>query len=192
MFQFNIDFIKKMQYYAVSQLRLNPDYRNLCEVIGQDFNDLKKISEYILKSINIDEAEGLWLDYLGWLVGTTRVYFDIGDFFSVNSDDVNIDKYFYFPGTSLAGEMNLDDVLFRKRIYAKIGYNISKGTREENIYILKNLTFAKKVIIKRVAPLVLDITLIGNDIIQTPTFKEDIEKVLGLCVGTGTIKILGE
>ena len=192
MFQFNIDFIKKMQFYAVSQLRLNPDYQNLCEVIGQDFNDLKKISEYILKSINIDEAEGIWLDYLGWLVGTTRVYFDIGDFFSVNSDDVNVDKYFYFPGTSLAGEMNLDDVLFRKRIYAKIGYNISKGTREENIYIIKNLTFANRVLIKRVAPLVLDITLIGNDIIQTPTFKEDIEKVLGLCVGIGTIQILGE
>lgn len=192
MFQFNIDFIKKMQFYAVSQLRLNPDYQNLCEVIGQDFNDLKKISEYILKSINIDEAEGIWLDYLGWLVGTTRVYFDIGDFFSVNSDDLNADKYFWFPGTTIGGESNLDDVFFRKRIYAKIGYNISKGTREENIYILKNLTFAKKVIIKRVAPLVLDITLIGNDIIQTPTFKEDIEKVLGLCVGTGTIKVLGE
>lgn len=192
MFQFNIDFIKKMQFYAVSQLRLNPDYQNLCEVIGQDFNDLKKISEYILKSINIDEAEGVWLDYLGWLVGTTRVYFDIGDFFSVNSDDLNADKYFWFPGTTVGGESNLDDVFFRKRIYAKIGYNISKGTREENIYILKNLTFAKKVIIKRVAPLVLDITLIGNDIIQTPTFKEDIEKVLGLCVGTGTIKVLGE
>ena len=192
MFQFNIDFIKKMQFYAVSQLRLNPDYQNLCEVIGKDLNDLKKISEYILKSINIDEAEGIWLDYLGWLVGTTRVYFDLGDFFSVNSDDVNVDKYFWFPGTAFGGESNLDDVFFRKRIYAKIGYNISKGTREENIYILKNLTFAKKVIIKRVAPLVLDITLIGNDIIQTPTFKEDIEKVLGLCVGIGTIQILGE
>ena len=192
MFQFNIDFIKKMQYYAVSQLRQNPDYINLCEVIGQDLNDLKKISEYILKCINIDVAEGVWLDYIGWLVGTTRVYFDIGDFFSVNSDDLNAEKYFYFPGTTIGGETNLDDVFFRKRIYAKIGYNISKGTREENIYILKNLTFAKRVLIKRVAPLVLDITLIGNDIIQTPTFKEDIEKVLGLCVGTGTIKVLGE
>ena len=192
MFQFNIDFIKKMEFYAVSQLRLNPDYQNLCEVIGKDLNDLKKISEYILKSINIDEAEGVWLDYLGWLVGTTRVYFDIGDFFSVNSDDLNVEKYFWFPGTTVNGESNLDDVFFRKKIYAKIGYNISKGTREENIYILKNLTFAKKVIIKRVAPLVLDITLIGNDIIQTPTFKEDVEKVLGLCVGTGTIKVLGE
>ena len=57
MFQFNIDFIKKMQFYAVSQLRLNPDYQNLCEVIGQDFNDLKKISEYILKSINIENKQ---------------------------------------------------------------------------------------------------------------------------------------
>lgn len=192
MYQFNIDFIKKMQFYAVSQLRLNPDYKTLCEVVGQDFNDLKKISEYILKCTNIDEAEGVWLDYIGWLVGTTRTYFDIGDFFSVNSDDLNADKYFWFPGTSVVGENNLDDIFFRKRIYAKIGYNISKGTREENIYILKNLTFAKKVILKRVAPLVVNVTLIGDDIIQTPTFKEDIEKVLGLCVGTGTITVLGE
>lgn len=190
--QFSNDFIKRMQYYAVSQFRTNPDYKNLCEVIGKDFNDLKKISEYILKCVDIDKAEGVWLDYIAWLVGTSRTYFDLGDFFSVNSDDINVEKFIWFPGSTAGGETSLEDDFLRKRIYAKIGYNISKGTREENIYILKNLTFAKKVLIKRVAPLVLDVTLIGNDIIQTPTLKDDIEKVLGFCVGTRTITILGE
>ena len=192
MYQFNIDFVKKMQYYAVSQLRQNEDYVNLCEVIGNDFNDLKKISEYILKNINIDTAEGVWLDYLGWLVGTTRVYFDIEDFFSVNSDDLNADKYFWFPGTTIGGETSLNDILFRRRIKAKIGYNISKCTREENLYIIKNMTFADRVILKRVEPLVFDLTLIGKEIIQTPTFKEDIEKVLCLCGGIRNLEILGE
>lgn len=190
--QFSNDFIKRMQFYAVSQFRANEDYKNLCEAIGNDFNDIKKVSEYILKCVDIDKAEGVWLDYIGWLVGTTRIYFDMGDFFSVNSDDVNEDKYLYFVGSTGTGEQNLTDVFFRKRIYAKIGYNISKGTREENIRIIKNLTFAKKVLIKRVAPLVLDITLIGNDIMETPKFREDIEKVLGFCVGIRTITILGE
>ena len=74
MFQINIDFQKRMQFYAISQLRQNPDYVNLCEVIGKDFNDLKKVSEYILDCVNIDKASGVWLDYLGWLVGTTREY----------------------------------------------------------------------------------------------------------------------
>ena len=190
--QFSNDFIKRMQYYAVSQFRTNPDYKNLCEVIGKDFNDLKKISEYILKCVDIDKAEGVWLDYIAWLVGTSRTYFDLGDFFSVNSDDINVEKFIWFPGSTAGGETSLKDDFLRKRIYAKIGYNISKGTREENIYIIKNLTFAKKVLIKRVAPLVLDITLIGNDIIQSPTLKDDIDKVLGFCVGTRTITILGE
>ena len=190
--QFSNDFIKRMQYYAVSQFRTNPDYKNLCEVIGKDFNDLKKISEYILKCVDIDNASGIWLDYIAWLVGTSRTYFDLGDFFSVNSDDINVEKFIWFPGSKIGGEITLEDDFLRKRIYAKIGYNISKGTREENIYILKNLTFAKKVQIKRVAPLVFDVTLIGNDIIQTPTLKDDIEKVLGFCVGTRTITILGE
>ena len=47
MYQFQIDFVKKMQYYAVSQLRQNEDYVKLCECIGNDYNDLKANSEYL-------------------------------------------------------------------------------------------------------------------------------------------------
>ena len=178
-FNFETDFIVKMKYYAVSQYRVNEDYKNFCEVIGKDLNDLKAISEYLLKSIDIETASGVWLDYLGWLVGTSRGIFDISQFFTVNAADVNIPQYIWFPDQTVGSQSNLKDDLFRRRIYAKIGYNISKGTRAENNYIIKNMTFADSIKIKRVAPMQLDITLTGSNIIQTPTFREDIERVLG-------------
>lgn len=192
MFQINIDFQKRMQFYAISQLRQNPDYVNLCEVIGKDFNDLKKISQYILNCVDIDNATGIWLDYIGWLVGTTREYFNITQFFSVNSADVNVEKYIWFPSQTVGQIKNLNDELFRKRIYAKIGYNVSKGTRKENKYIIKNMTNASKVKIKRVAPMTLDITLIGNSIIETNTLLDDINNILGMGVGTRNLQIVGE
>lgn len=192
MFQINIDFFKKMQFYAVSQFRQNPDYVNLCEAIGNDFNDLKKNSQFVLDCVNIDSATGIWLDYIGWLVGTTREYFNISQFFSVNSADINVEKYFWFPDQKIEQISNLKDDLFRKRIYAKIGYNISTCTREENIYILKNMTNANHVKIKRVAPMTLDITLIGNAILYTQTLLEDINTVLGMGVGIKNLQIVGE
>lgn len=192
MFQINIDFQKRMQFYAISQLRQNPDYVNLCEVIGQNFNDLKKVSQYILDCVNIDKASGIWLDYLGWLVGTSREYFNIARFFSVNSYDVNVSKHIWFPDSSIGSIENLNDELFRKRIYAKIGYNVSKGTRKENKYIIKNMTNASHVKIKRVAPMTLDITLIGNSIIETNTLLDDINNILGMGVGVRNLQFLGE
>ena len=190
MYQFNIDFTKKMQFYAISQLRQNPDYVNLCEIIGNDYNDLKKVSQFILDCIDIDNATGVWLDYLGWLVGTTRSIFNLSAFFSVNFADVNVSKYIWFPSQTVGGENSLNDNLFRRRIYAKIGYNISKCTREENIKIIKNMTFADHARIKRVAAMVVDIVLIGSQIIQTPTFREDIERVLGLGVGIRNLQVM--
>lgn len=192
MYQIDIDFFKKMQFYAVSQFRQNPDYVNLCEAIGNDFNDLKKVSQFVLDCIDIDNATGIWLDYIGWLVGTTREYFNIARFFSVNSKDVNVSKYIWFANQSIGQISNLEDDLFRRRIYAKIGYNISTGTRKENIYIIKNMSYADKVKIKRVQSMTLDITLVGNNILETQTLLDDINTVLGMGVGIGNLQIVGE
>lgn len=192
MYQFDIDFVKKIQYYAISQLRQNEDYIKLCECIGNDYNDLKTVSEYILKCINIDEAEGIWLDYLGWLVGTTREYFDLTEYFCVNVEHVNTSKYFFFPGSIIDATSSIDDIFFRKRIKAKIAYNTSKGTRNENNFILKNLTNASHVIIKRVEPMILNITLIGNNINIIFATKEKLEPVLGNGVGIKNLIIRSE
>ncbi len=184
------NYYQKMQEYSISQLRVNPDYLLFCKCIGEDFNNLQKVSEYLLNMANIDKAEGKYLDYIGWLVGTTRTYFNIARFFSVNSPNVNVPKYFWFKNQTIGQTATLGDELFRRRIYAKIGYNITKGTREDNIYIIKNMSFADKVIIKspnsktdKTDAMCLDVTLIGDNILQTNTLLDDIENILGTGVG---------
>ena len=185
------DYYVLMQKYSISQLRTNKDYLILCNCIGNQFDNLQKVSQYMLDCCDIDKAEGVWLDYLGWLVGTTREYFNIARFFSVNSDDVNVEKYFWFANQTIGQIASLSDELFRKRIYAKIGYNITKGTRNDNIYIIKNMTNADRVVITRPQAMVLDITLIGDGIIETNTLLDDVESILGTGVGIGHLKIQG-
>lgn len=184
------DYYLKMQEYSISQLRLNQDYLLFCKCIGEDYNNLQKVSEYLLDMVNIDKAEGVYLDYIGWLVGTTRTYFNIARFFSVNSADLNVQKYFWFANQTIGQTASLSDELFRRRIYAKIGYNTTKGTREDNIYIIKNMSFADKVLINSpnsktdsTEPMCLDVTLIGDNILQTNTLLDDIENILGTGVG---------
>lgn len=185
------EFYIKMQEYSISQLRANPDYLLFCKCIGNDYNNLQKVSEYLLNMANIDKAEGKYLDYIGWLVGTTRTYFNIARFFSVNSPDLNTLKYFWFNNQTIGQTSDLSDELFRRRIYAKIGYNTTKGTREENIYIIKNMTYAEKVLITVPEPMTLDIVLVGNNILETNTLKDDIENILPTGVGLRTLKIEG-
>lgn len=184
------DYYLKMQEYSISCLRANPDYLLFCQCIGNDFNNLQKCSEFLLNMTDIDKAEGVYLDYIGWLVGTTRTYFNIARFFSVNSNDLNVMKYFWFPNQTIGQTASLSDELFRRRIYAKIGYNTTKGTREDNIYIIKNMSFADKVLIKSPNSktnstdlMMLDVTLIGDNILQTNTLLDDIENILGTGVG---------
>jgi len=189
MYQFEVDFVKKMQFYAISQLRQNPDYLEFCQLIGDDYNDLKKVSEFILKSVNIDEAEGIWLDYLAWLVGTSRQYINLNQLFCVNVSHINVPKNFYFVSRGINVSGNINDNFLRRRIYAKIAYNNSKGTRNENNFIIKNLTNAERVIIKRVAPMLLDVTLIG-DIDISFSRRTDLEPVIGNGVGIRHINVL--
>ena len=68
---------------------------------------------------------------------------------------------------------------------------VGKNTNTTNNYIIKNMTFADSIKIKRVAPMMLDITLKGANIIQTPTFRDDIERVLGQGVGINNLIVLG-
>ena len=189
MFQYKVDIYKNIQYSAISQLRQNKDYLNLCEVIAKQYDNIKVVSQYILNNLDVDIASGVWLDYIGWLVGSTRGYFDITRFFCINGEHVNAEKYFYFPNQTVNGETSLTDDLFRNRIRAKIAYNTSRATRRENKYIIKNLVNAERVIIKRVEPMLLDITLIGDSINENFATRENIEQILGDGVGLRNINI---
>lgn len=182
----NLDYFALNQAYSLGQFRNNPEYMAL---IGADAglkDNLQKNAQYLLDSIDINLAEGVFLDYWGWLVGISRRYFDISVYFSYNRADVNTEKYIWFsePETDfVAPSGSLEDRDFRARIKAKVGANTSKCTREENISIIKNMTFARHVKIKNVDIMLLDVTLVGDNLFFTQDTKSDIELVLGSGVG---------
>lgn len=188
----NLDYFALNQAYSLGQFRNNPEYIAL---IGADAglkDNLQKNAQYLLDSIDINLAEGVFLDYRGWLVGISRRYFDISAYFSYNRADVNTEKYIWFsePETDfVAPSGSLEDRDFRARIKAKAGANTSKCTREENISIIKNMTFARHVKIKNVDIMLLDVTLVGDNLFFTQDTKSDIELVLGSGVGIRNLRV---
>lgn len=188
----NLDYFALNQAYSLGQFRNNPEYIAL---IGADAglkDNLQKNAQYLLDSIDINLAEGVFLDYRGWLVGISRRYFDISAYFSYNRADVNTEKYIWFsePETDFVTPSgSLEDRGFRARIKAKAGANTSKCTREENISIIKNMTFARHVKIKNVDIMLLDVTLVGDNLFFTQDTKSDIELVLGSGVGIRNLRV---
>ena len=142
--------------------------------------------------ITLDKAEGIWLDYIGWLVGTKRDELtDTSPFFCANAEDVNEEKYFWFANQSISSNITLTDENFKRLIKAKIGYNVSTCTRNENIRNIKYITFADHCIIDNVEPMVLDITLYGDNILSIQNLKQKIETFLGDGVGIRNLTIKG-
>ena len=174
---------KKMLEYSISQFRAIPEYVKMCEAFAVGLESIQSGVDYLSNMIDKDKAEGVWLDYIGALLGEVRgEQIDTSQFFCVNAEDVNKPKRFYFPGISLSGVSTLSDALFQGQINAKIAYNISNGTREDNIRIIKPLVNAEKVVIENVSPMELKITLYGDDIL-TNNIKSRIENVLAPGVG---------
>lgn len=180
-----------MQRYSITKLRGNQAYVKLCEAHCKGLGTIQDAINYMTNMLDIDKASGVWLDYIGWLVGTTRSFFDIGRFFCVNSADLGVEKYFYFPNETQWSKGNLDDVIFRQRIKAKVGYNISKGTREENIYIIKNLTNADRAVITKAGYKKLNVHLYGENIIfsNVNSLREDVANVFGATIGLNELEI---
>lgn len=182
----NLDYSALNQAYSLGYLRCIKEYLAMIDADAELKDGIQKNVRYLLDSIDIDKAEGKFLDFRGWLIGISRQYFDIQAYFSYNREDVNTEKYIWFsePETDfVAPNGTLEDVDYRARIKAKAGANTSRCTREENIAIIKNMTFARKVKIKNVSPMMLDITLVGDNLFFSQDTKSDIETVLGSGVG---------
>ena len=162
-----LELDKLMQQYSISQFRNIPEYVKICEAFTVGLGTIQDTVDYLSDVFNLDKATGIWLDYIGALVGEVRgEYIDTDKYFCVNAEDVNVPKFFYFPNSINNGSSSLSDDLFRGQIKAKIAYNVSKGTREDLIKIIKYLVNADRVIIEKKAPMVLDISLYGENILK--------------------------
>ena len=178
-----LELDKLMQQYSISQFRNIPEYVKICEAFTVGLGTIQDTVDYLSDVFNLDKTTGIWLDYVGWLVGDTRgEYIDTDKYFCVNAEDVNVSKFFYFPNSINNSSSSLSDELFRGQIKAKIAYNVSKGTREDLIKIIKYLVNADRVIVQKQSPMILRISLYGERILKT-NIVERVLKVLPDGVG---------
>ena len=175
------DYKVEILKYIIPYFRQNTDIKNILLAIGMRFNALQDIIVELLDSLTISKAKGFLLDYIGKEVGTTRDEVDFGNYFCVNMPHINIEKRFYFMASGLNPEtiLTLEDKEFIQKIMAVIGGNISSGTRNENLNIIKMITNSDDVIIRKVGTCQLDIYLNGADITYTKSTLNYIQNILG-------------
>ena len=180
-----------MLEYSISQFRSVPEYVKICEAFTIGAESIQNAINYLSDMLNIDKAEGIWLDYIAWLVGTTREIYDLTQFFCVNIEHLNVSKLFYFPESAEKTKSSLQDIYLRKKIKAKIAYNTSKATRNENIKIIKGMINADKVVISQVSPMILDITIYGDNLFypSTQSLRKSITNILSTGVNVRNLNI---
>lgn len=177
LYNYEIETLK----YLIPYLRQNQDIGNLLKAIGERFNNLQDSISFLADQLTIANAKGVWLDYIGVEVGTTRDEVDFGDFFLVNVPHINIAKRFYITTSkdNPSETITLDDAEFIQKIMSVIGSNISCGTRNENLNLIKTITNSNNVIIKKVGTALLDIYLYSDNLVYTSNTVNYIENVIG-------------
>ena len=128
------DSYNYLQTNTISVLRQYPRFLTLLKSCAFNFDNLQDCINYLCENTQKDTSQGIWLDYIGWLVGITRAnYADISDYFCVNqtgvdanmnpTGDINREKLFYFPTSlSTGSSSSLDDSLYKVQIDGKIAY----------------------------------------------------------------------
>lgn len=174
------DYKVEVLKYLISYFRQNEDIKNILLAIGLRFNELQDVIVQLLDSLTISKARGFLLDNIGTEVGTTRDEVDFGDYFCVNVPHLNVEKRFYFLASNLDPnqKVSLKDAEFIQKIMAVIGSNLSSGTRNENLNIIKMITNAESVIIKKVGTCELEIHLTGANITYTKNTLKYIQDIL--------------
>jgi hypothetical protein len=150
--------------YCLPYLRQNRDIKTVLTTIGDRYNKLQAVFLYLLDTLKINNARGVWLDNIGKEVGAVRSDTDYGDYFCVNAEHINVPKLFYNSTSAISPEntISLADEDFITKIQAYILANISCGTRNQNIRVIKMITRADEVIITKTDTCTLSVNLIGD------------------------------
>lgn len=173
------DYKVEVLKYLISYFRQNEDIKNILLAIGLRFNELQDVIVQLLDSLTISKARGFLLNNIGTEVGTTRDEIDFGNYFCVNLPHINVKKRFYFLSSNLDPniKISLQDAEFIQKIMAIIGSNLSSGTRNENLNIIKMITNAESVIIKKVGKCELELHLMGPRITYTKNTLKYIQNI---------------
>lgn len=192
---------KIKNHIELAQQSLTPDIssfkqtRELAKLSGQRAQYIEDALWKILYSLDVDQAYGVWLDYIGKEVGVNRTYY-------ISPDDA-----FTFDGTSDQGfgagnfygvgsggnntKLERDDFSFRNAIKAKIIQNSTDCSIDELKKALKLLYNASIVSITESYPAgISEIILRGSSIYEENNASTNIKKLLASCVSLDTVSFI--
>jgi len=174
------DYQKLGQKIILAYLRQNNNLKTFIKILSTRFNMIQEIILYLLNSYKISNARGKWLDYIGSEVGAQREEIDYGNYFVVNQPHINVPKMFYFL-TSENNPQNiltLEDASYIQKISTYIGTNISSGTIEDILTLVKKITEADMIEIRKSNSEGLSITVDGDHMVLTRNTESYVHEIL--------------
>src|SRR5574344_58549 len=174
---------EKASSVIVPYLLQFPEIYGLAKNSGTRAQNLEDITWELLWNLDLESANGVWLDYLGKKVGQSRLY------------SPTVEGAFTFGGTTLEGfgkgkflssaltgtntKIARNDALFRNAIRAKIIQNNTDCSLDELINACKLLYNASRVIINESYPAGIEsIYLYGSSLLQSSNANAEIKKMM--------------
>lgn len=149
-----------------NQLRESPNYQEVIRLIAEDFDEASDIYDYIAKNINIMNADGVWLDLIGDIVGVSRVFDkDIQPTYFGFSDQTNVTGFgqarFREPNDKTTSSSILNDDDYRVVIIGQIARNYGDVSDVGVATSVLNMTQAEQVLVYQGGTAEFNVYIIG-------------------------------
>ena len=160
-------FYQKYSHELIeNQLRESPNYIEVIRLLAEDFDAANDIYDYIAKNINIMNADGVWLDLIGDIVGVSRVFDkEIQPTFFGFSDQENVTGFgqarFREPNDKTTALSILNDDDYRVVIIGQIARNYGDVSEVGVATSVLNMTQADQVLVYQGRPAEFNIYIIG-------------------------------
>lgn len=160
-----------------------PEIYGLAKNSGTRYQTLEDIIWQLLWNLDVDSAEGIWLDYLGKKVGQSRLYSSTVEgaftFGGTTAEGFGKGKFLSSALTGTNTKIARSDALFRNAIRAKIIQNNTDCSLDELINACKLLYNALRVIINESYPAGIEsIYLYGSSLLQSSNANAEIKKMM--------------
>lgn len=182
--------------YPIPYLREFENFNEYNRISGGRWQNIEDAIWYVLKNININNANGYWLDLLGARVNQNREILATPiDSFQFDSIDADQNGFGETIGDGLGGKLlegigfnekvyfSFEDELYRIAIKFAIIKNNFDGRRETIINAIKLLTNAERVLIRSNPPLRCTLIIKSEMPVDFQTlYKELIPQIFPQCV----------
>lgn len=160
-----------------------PEIYGLAQNSGNRAQNIEDVAWELLWDLDVDTAEGIWLDYLGKKVGQSRVYSPTVEgaftFGGTSDEGFGSGKFLSSALTGSNTKIARTDALFRNAIKAKILQNNTDCSLDELINSCKLLYNAELVLVNEGYPAGIEsIYLYGSSLLESSNANDEIKKMI--------------